>query len=53
MRCGHDHRRSVTQVANVNDGKPWLVNPGAIGGLARNRPGRWAMLRRCVSILSR
>ena len=30
--CGHSHIASATQVANVNGGRTWLVNPGAVGG---------------------
>jgi len=31
--CGHDHRASVAQVANVKGGHTWLVNPGTVGGV--------------------
>ena len=31
--CGHDHRASVAQVANLKGAKTWLINPGTVGGV--------------------
>ena len=39
--CGHSHIAAVEQVANVNGGKTWLVNPGTVAGLAA--PSTWAL----------
>ena len=35
--CGHSHVAAVEQVANVKDGRTWLVNPGTVAGLAAPR----------------
>ncbi len=37
--CGHSHIAEVAQVANVKDGKTWMVNPGTVAGLAA--PATW------------
>lgn len=31
--CGHDHKASAVQVANVKGGQSWLVNPGTVAGV--------------------
>ena len=37
--CGHSHCAGIEQVANVKDGKTWLVNPGTVAGLSA--PATW------------
>ena len=31
--CGHDHNATIEQIANINGGRTWLVNPGTVGGV--------------------
>jgi putative phosphoesterase len=33
--CGHDHRVSVREIANVKGGRTFLVNPGTVGGVGK------------------
>ena len=39
--CGHSHVAGIQQVANVKNGKTWLVNPGTVAGLAA--PATWML----------
>ena len=39
--CGHSHVAGIQQVANVNNGTTWLVNPGTVAGLAA--PATWML----------
>ena len=35
--CGHSHVAAIERVANVKNGRTWLVNPGTVAGLAAPR----------------
>ena len=39
--CGHSHVAAVEDVANVKEGRTWLVNPGTVAGLAA--PPTWIL----------
>jgi putative phosphoesterase len=33
--CGHDHRASIREIANIKGGSTWLLNPGTVGGVGK------------------